>query len=289
MEVVLILNVAALSSWNLLMRQPIGHLLLHLVVCHVALCVYVKWSAYGTLRPGFLLWRLTRCILRFSGVSNGRVSLLFPAGLEDSIDLDEVARWARSDLDDLAWCFDTRPRVNLTIVLLNSHRDLTPEFGRSVEGTILVPVHAVVLAADTALRPWLRNRLTYLFAAHWNGLAPPLLQVGLASWLWRNGPQRDAIEEAQRDWFESETSLTIDRGISAALAQQHVSYAEAGCFTGFLIDQFGWDRYQQFYCQAGRLGFRHHFQREFGLSFDQAWQDFLDETLAPEAESEAAA
>ena len=272
-----------LTASHILRGQPVTPLLI-IVVAQVPLTFFIRWIAHGEWRPSPWLWRLSRRVVGFRTVSGDRVSLLFPDGLDKTIDLHEVLRWSESDLDDLAQQFQSPLRHRLTIVLVPSYRDLTADFGQPMGGTMLAHANAVVLAADCPLRESLRHELVHLFAVRWNASAPPLLQEGLAVWL--QGTVQDASieEEAGRLIRLSDMDLAplLDRRYFFSEAHQHRCYTLAGGFTGFLVRRFGWDTYRELYRRSDRWTFRPCFGRRFGMSLEGAWRRWQDETVAME-------
>jgi hypothetical protein len=236
----------------------------------------------GEWRPRLWPWRLSRRIVGFRAASDERVTLLFPAGLNEVVETPEVMRWSASDLDDLAQRFGFRLRRRLTVVLVPSHEDLTADFGQPMGGTALISATAVVLAADCPVREGLRHELAHLFASRWNMYPPPLLEEGLAVWLQRAEQQRTDTAEVvglvRR--FGTDPSPLLDRRYFFAEHRLHDCYALAGAFTGFLISRFGWDRYQRFYRKADRWTLRSVFKRHYGMSLEDAWRRCHDESVA---------
>ena len=270
--------------WLFITTLPWGHPFIYfLVPMLVALCLRVihGWYAYGQWGFSFWPWRLSRRVVGFSTMASDRVSLLFPAGLEEMLDLQDFIRCSESDLDDLSERFANRLRRRLTVVLIPSHQDLTEDFGRPMGGTALTHANAVLLAADCPLREGLRHELTHLFAVRWNGYAPPLVQEGLAVWLQGTTPGQTVTPEVmdQALSFGTDPTQMLDSRYFFDLHRMNVSYTLAGEFTGFLIRHFGWDHYRGFYGKVSRLTFRSLFQRHFGMSFEEAWWRCHDESV----------
>jgi tetratricopeptide (TPR) repeat protein len=263
-------------------EQPRSYLLASIVV--VAWCLRASASRieYGQWRPIFWPWRLSRRVRGFSTAKTRRFSLLFPAGLDEAIDLEEFARWSELDLDDLSQRLGLQMKRPLTIVLVSSHRDLTNDFGRPMGGVALAHANAALLAADCPLREGLRHELTHLFSFQWNVLAPPLVQEGLAVWAQRITPdQTVAVEEMDRALSSGADPLQmLDRRYFFAPERMRMSYILAGAFTEFLICQFGWENYRRFYIKAYRRTFRRVFQRHFGVTVEEAWRRWHDESVA---------
>jgi hypothetical protein len=274
------LGLVPLFILNRLWGQPGTHLLMGMVL-GLSIGALQNWRAYRKWRPNFWLWRLSRRVVSFRTLTSDRVSLLFPAGLDEAINLQEVIRWSVSDLDDLSQRFGTRLRRRLTVVLFSSHRDITADFGRPMGGTALVQATAVVLGVDCPLREALRHELAHLFAFRWNMWAPPLIQEGLAVWLQKTTPhQTDPAEDTGSALpFDTDPSLLLDPHYFFASDRMHVCYALAGGFTGFLIRRFGWDHYRRFYSQANHLNFREVFHENFALSYEEAWRCGHDESV----------
>jgi hypothetical protein len=173
-----VLYLGCLLCWIVLVRQPVVPLVVFMVAV-MAFRAYARWVAYGEWRPSLWPWRVSRRVSGFRTVTSARVSLLYPAALNESIDLQEIIRWAEADLDDLSQRFGIHLPRPLTVVLMSSHRDLSDDFGRPMAGTALMPANAVVLAADSPLREGLRHELVHLFAFRWNTSAPHFVQEGL--------------------------------------------------------------------------------------------------------------
>lgn len=114
---------------NLFWRQPVTHLL-ELMVAIMALRAFESRVAYGERCPSLWLWRVSHRVVGFCTMTSGRILLLFPPGLDESLDLHEVILWSESDLDDLSHRFGIRRPRRLTVVLISSHRNLTEDFGR---------------------------------------------------------------------------------------------------------------------------------------------------------------
>ena len=275
------LYLGCLLCWIVLVRQPLVPLVVFMVAV-MAFRAYARWVAHGEWRPNLWLWRVSRRVVGFCTLTSARVSLLFPAGLDEAIELQEIIRWSEADLDDLSQRFGIRLPRRLTVVLMSSHRDITGDFGRPMAGTALMAANAVVLAADSPLRKGLRHELAHLFAFRWNTSAPHLVQEGLAVWLQGTTPdQTDTAEVIDSDLaFDTDPLSMLDAKYFFAPDQIHASYVLAGGFTGFLIRRFGWDQYRRFYSKAQRWTFRSVFHRHFGMSFETAWQRCHDESVA---------
>jgi hypothetical protein len=262
----------------LLWRQPTTSLVV-LMVALVPFQGFVSWVAHGEWRPSLWLWRVSRRVVGFRTVTSARVSILFPAGLDEAIELQEIIRWSEADVDDLSHRFGIRLPRRLTVVLTSSYRDLTKDFGRPMAGTVLMPPNAVLLAADSPLRKGLRHELLHLFAFRWSTYAPHLVQEGLAVWLQGTTPDDTDTGEVIDSVLTTDTDplLMLDRTYFFAPSRIHLSYALAGRFTGFLIRHFGWDHYRRFYRKADRWTFRSSFKKQFGMSFEAAWRRCHDE------------
>jgi hypothetical protein len=268
-------------GWLFFWNWPIGPIVV-LMVALMPFRAFVSWLAYGEWRPNLWLWRVSRRVVGFRTVTSARVSILFPAGLDEAIEVQEIIRWSEADVDDLSQRFGIRLPRRLTVVLTSSHRDLTKDFGRPMAGTALMPPNAVVLAADSPLRKGLRHELVHLFAYRWSTCAPHLVQEGLAVWLQGTMPDDTDTAEVTDSVLSSDTDPLpmLDRTYFFAPNRVRLSYALAGRFTGFLIRRFGWDHYRRFYRKADRWTFRSFFKRQFGMSFEAAWQRCHDESVA---------
>ncbi len=270
-EAMLALMIAALLVVNILWGVPAAPFLAGLVIGRVSTSRLglVGW------KPGLFFYRLTRLVARFRSIRAGRVSVLFPPGLDGSVALDAIIRAAEEERDDLARRFGFRIRRRLRIVLFPDGRELSGAFGRPVRGLALVPANAVLLAAEAARREGLRHELAHLFAARWNLNPPPLFQEGLAVWL--EGSARDAPATAGQ-WSDV-ADLLEDRHFFSN-DQVDRCYGQAGIFTGFLIRRFGWDRYRAFYRKARRSGLPRAFAKHYGMPLEVAWLRCRDESLA---------
>jgi hypothetical protein len=266
-----------LYFWNLALAP-----LVLLILAMVPFRAFMSWVAHGEWRPSLWLWRVSRRVFCFCTLTSARVSILFPAGIDETLDLQEIIRWSEADLDDLSQRFGIHLPRPLTVVLMSSHRDLTDDFGRPMGGTALMPANAVILAADCPLREGLRHELVHLFAFRWNTSAPHLVQEGLAVWLQGTMPdQTDLAEEIDSVLaFDMDPLPMLDAKYFFAPERMHSSYVLAGGFTGFLIRRFGWHQYRRFYRKADRWTFRSLFQRQFGMSFEVAWRRCHDESVA---------
>jgi tetratricopeptide (TPR) repeat protein len=263
-------------------EQPRSYLLAGIVVVAWCLRASAVRIEYGRWRPIFWPWRLSRRVTGFSTAKTRRFSLLFPVGLDEAIDLEEFVRWSELDLDDLSQRLGLQMKRPLTIVLVSSHRDLTNDFGRPMGGVAVAHANAALLAADCPLREGLRHELTHLFSFQWNVFAPPLVQEGLAVWAQSIAPdQTDTVEDMDRALSSGADPLQmLERRYFFAPERMNMSYILAGAFTEFLICQFGWDCYRRFYIKAYRRTFRRVFQRHFGVTVEEAWRRWHDESVA---------
>jgi hypothetical protein len=275
------LGPALALGWRYFWNRSLTPIVL-LVVAMMVLREFLSWVAYGKWGPSLWPWRVSRRVVRFRTLTSARVSLLFPDGLGETIELQEIIRWAEADLDDLSQRFVINLPRPLTVVLMSSHRDLTDDFRRPMGGTALMPANAVVLAADCPLREVLRHELAHLFAYRWSTYAPHLVQEGLAVWLQRATPDETDTADVIDPILTSDTDPLpmLDPRYFFAPNRAHLSYALAGRFTGFLIRRFGWDHYRRFYRKADRWTFRSLFKRQFGMSFEAAWRRCDEESEA---------
>jgi hypothetical protein len=129
--------------------------------------------------------------------------------------------------------------------------------------------------------------LVYLEAVRRNPGGPPLLQVGLAACSARTRPEPIALaNQIDPDWVDLGPSLLLDPRSFHAPDRQQAACALAGVFTEFLIREFGWDRFWNFYRVVPHRTFRRVFQRHFGLAFEDAWGICFDEMHVSEPEAE---
>jgi hypothetical protein len=109
-----------------------------------------------------------------------------------------------------------------------------------------------------------------------------LVTEGLAVWLqWTTPDQPDTADDIPPFLlFDTDPSLMLAPRHFFEPSRMQVSYALAGGFTGFLIRRFGWDHYRRFYREIDHWKFRSVFQRQFGMSFEAAWQCYHEEYVA---------
>ena len=82
-----------LFFFNLLWREPVTHLLA-LMVALTASRTFVSWVAYGEWRPSLWLWRVSHRVVGFCTLTSNQVLLLFPFGLDEAIELQEIIQWS---------------------------------------------------------------------------------------------------------------------------------------------------------------------------------------------------
>jgi hypothetical protein len=161
-------------------------------------------------------------------------------------------------------------RVN--IFLFADAARIAEIFGPEYGGLALSSFNAIVVGYRLNLDEDVRHELVHLFAGHWNRAAPPLLSEGLAVHLQRrwNGYPIGAL--VRRFGSRSEWTLRslLKPGFFFDPTYRHACYTIAGDFTGFLIEEFGWEAYRKLYrrCRPNLVNWA--FKRSFGVSLEEA-------------------
>jgi hypothetical protein len=199
-----------------------------------------------------------------------------------------------SDLDELTQQFGFTIGGRHPVYLLARQQDLARVFRGPVGGVAVLHGKIICLADDANPAQAFRHELCHQFAFHWNMLAPPLLSEGLPTWFQQGGEPKPLYAQAlsvlhSRGW---RLSALLSRRFFFARTNGHHCYVLAGSFTGFLIQQFGWDNYRHFFRAAGPFRFRSRFRQHFGMTLEQAerlWRDYLELTASQgrRADSEA--
>jgi hypothetical protein len=232
------------------------------------------------------IWRLRLHVRGFRTVSSARVAVHYPPELEQPLDLCLPVTLHRYDAElvELTQQFGIELPAPVSVFLLRNRRDIRKLFRMDAAGLALISDNAIALAADWNDQEMIRHEFGHLFSAVWNPSAPRLLSEGRSVWLQRTqGGQ--PIESAGKDAMYDESltlnrlfavpSLFLDRGF-----RRNSCYSLAGCFTGFLIRHYGWNRYRQFYTSAGAADIQEIFQEHFGLSLEAAEDWWRQETIA---------
>ena len=161
-------------------------------------------------------------------------------------------------IESLATFFGFSLRRSLAVLLFARSSDFSRIFGSHAQGMALVGSDCVLLAADhccaATIAEITRHEVAHLFAGYWNSLADPFCSEGLAMCLEGTILGRP-VDYHALVVLSTYTSLTLSRlldptyFLGEACLQCHLL---AGSFTGFLIRQFGLDKYRAFYREAHR-------------------------------------
>jgi hypothetical protein len=181
-----------------------------------------------------------------------------------------LLRW-KDELKSLEAKFGFRlPRVN--VFLFAAAGCISELFGPRYGGLALPTFNSIVVADHANDHEDVRHEFVHLFAARWNLFAPPLLTEGLAMHLqqqWQGFPIATLV---RRFGNRSEWTLRslLDQSFFFDKPYRHACYVIAGSFTGFLIDEFGWDAYRRLYGWCRPQLVEWAFKRSLGVSFDEA-------------------
>lgn len=227
-------------------------------------------------------WRFGRSVSRFHSASTARVALHYAPELEGDLYLPAVFDRYHREVVYVSQQFGLELPAPVHVFLFADLGGIARIFGADYGGFALTKCNAIVVAAGTDTRDLLRHEFTHLFSARWNPSAPTLLCEGLSVWMQRNywgRPIDSAVLPAMRD-----STLTLARllkcpGLFHRGDLRHACYLLAGSFTGFLIRQYGWERYRRFYRRARAIGLPSTFRKCFGISMEAAESHWRNETL----------
>ncbi len=181
-----------------------------------------------------------------------------------------LVQWS-DELKALEKTFGFRlPRVS--VFLFQAVGCVTEIFGPRYGGLALPAFNAIVVGEHPNSQEDVRHELVHLFASRWNLHAPPLLAEGLAVHLqkrWRGYPIATFM---RRFGSRSEWTLAslFDESIFFDNTFRQACYVIAGSFSGFLIDEFGWDAYRTLYRSCGPNVEETAFRRSLGISLAEA-------------------
>lgn len=246
--------------------EAVGFMLLWQLVLLLSICWRLR-------KRGRFAWR----VRLFRTWRARRVVLHYEPGLENKLDLAALQRRCEAELDDLVERFGF-PLRRPAVFLFWTWADISKVFGEGYAGTALYEANAVVLAADTYFGRSLRHELTHLFAGRWNRQEPPLLTEGLATWL--DGRAAGWLARPLLETYRPVLPDLLRRRFFFSPGHRSACYILAGCFTGFLIRRFGWDRYRTLYRRVGPGRFVATFQKVFGLTLAEAERQWREEVWA---------
>jgi hypothetical protein len=212
-----------------------------------------------------------REVWRFRTTHRREVVLHYaPELMHDIVPEMLLLRW-KDELKSLEAKFHFRlSRVN--VFLFSAVGCIKEMFGPEYGALALPSFNAIVVGDHANDHEDVRHELVHLFAARWNVNAPPLLTEGLAVHLQQLCCGYPIATLVRRFGSRSEWALSslFDRTFFYKSSYRHACYMIAGSFTGFLIDEFGWDAYRTLYrtCQPHLVEWA--FQRSLGVSFGEA-------------------
>lgn len=209
---------------------------------------------------------------RFRRRATSRIILYYPAQLEGCWDWSVLLQRIESACEELTQQFGFGLRSRVAVFLFPAWQDIARIFGREY-GCVAIPAaNAIAIAEDTNLVEMWRHELAHLFSARWNGLAPPILNEGLATWWQRThgGQPVDALAETLLERRSLDLASLLKWKGYFSRSRRNDYYMLAGGFTGFLIRRFGWESYGKFYRSACGFNFRSGFKKAFGISLDRA-------------------
>jgi hypothetical protein len=212
-----------------------------------------------------------REVWRFRTVRRREVVLHYaPELMHDLVPEMLLLRW-REELKLLERKFGFRiSRVN--VFLFSAVGCVTEIFGPPYAGLALPEFRTIVVGDHENVHEHVRHELVHLFAARWNLHAPPLLAEGLAVHLQQQWCGYPIATFVRRFGSRSEWTLCrlLDPRFFFSSEYRHACYMIAGSFTGFLIDEFGWDAYRTLYRWCRPHLMKWAFKSTLGVSFEEA-------------------
>jgi len=236
-----------------------------------ALVVATVATAISMLRWRWL-WRFIRLARHFRETSVGQIRLYYATELEGDLYLPVLCERWEAELDRLSQRFTFPLPRPVTIFLFARHEDISHIFGPQYGGTALSAANAIVIAVSNGMQEAVRHELAHLFSLCWNTAAPPLLSEGLSVWL-QETQYGQPIDIAVRPLL-ADSSLRLTQLLTPAFffsdRHRRSCYLLAGSFTGFLIKQYGWDRYRNLFRMCNGNRFQTKFMKCFGVSLESA-------------------
>ena len=161
------------------------------------------------------------------------------------------------------------PRVD--VFLFSAVGCIQDIFG-PVGGVALPAQNAIVVIDHAYTHEDVRHELVHLFAGRWNRNAPPLLTEGLAMHVQERECGQPIATLIRRFGSRSEWTLRdlLDPRIFFDATYRYACYTIAGSFSGFLIDEYGWDAYRNLYRRCRPHLVEWAFRRSLGISFKEA-------------------
>jgi hypothetical protein len=209
---------------------------------------------------------------RFRTVRSRKVVLHYAPELAQDFIPELLLARCNDELRSLERRFGFRlSRVN--VFLFSATGPITEMFGPEYGALALPSSKTIVVGDHASVREDVRHELVHLFAARWNYDPPPLLSEGLAVHLQHSRSGYPIGLLVRRFGSRSEWTLRslLDRKFFFDASYRFACYMIAGSFTGFLIDEFGWDAYRRLYrrcCRPYLVNWA--FKRSLGVSFEEA-------------------
>jgi hypothetical protein len=169
-------------------------------------------------------------------------------------------------------------------VFLFAHwNDIGKLFKKQTGATALVNFNTILVGSD---HPYLveaiRHELTHLLVGRWDWLTPPLLKEGLATWLqgsyWGQPINLAALPHVKDE--KRRIASLLSGNVFYSDVHREACYLLAASFTGFLLQSYGWARYQKLYRRATRLDFERQFEKCIGTSLEIAESRWRQETIS---------
>jgi len=212
-----------------------------------------------------------REVWRFRTARRREVALHYAPELWHEVMPEILLVQLRDELKALERKFGFRlPRVS--VFLFQAVGCVTELFGPRYGGLALPSFNAIVVGEHANTEEDVRHELVHLYAARWNPNPPPLLSEGLAVHLQQRWQGLPVAMYIRRFGSRSEWTLSslFDRSFFFDSPFRRGCYGIAGSFTGFVIDEFGWNAYRALYqtCRPNLVDVA--FRKSLGISFEEA-------------------
>jgi hypothetical protein len=212
-----------------------------------------------------------REVWRYRTTRRHEIVLHYAPELRHEIIPEMLLLQSRAELKALERKFGFRlPRVS--VFLFPAVGCVMEVFGPQCAALALPSFNAIVVGDRENSEEDVRHELVHLFAYRWNAHAPPLLCEGLAMHLQQRWQSQPIATLVRRFGSRSEWTLRslLDRSFFFDAAYRHACYIIAGSFSGFLIDEFGWDVYRRLYRSCRPHLVEWAFRRSLGIAFEEA-------------------
>jgi hypothetical protein len=263
----LIFILLRLSSWN----RYASYILASVLAVH-------------SLQRTAWLWPLIKRIYRFIPFENSDIRLFYDASLGGTWNPAVVVEDCQRHLKELSTVLKVPFRRKLIVFYFVDSNDVSKIFGELYGATALPRFNAIVIGHSAYVQDTTRHELTHLLAARWQTGAPPLLAEGIATWLGgssnRWGQSIDSTAQAILLNSPPKFESLLKRNLFFSKANRTRSYYLAASFTGFLIRQYGWDKYKRLYRHSYDIGFKLSFRQLVGVSFEAAENRWREEIIS---------